>query len=685
MLKIPQSLRVIALSLIALAATIRTHAATEDFQSFPTGAFTSHSTAVGTLTTPTGNAQISSAGVAVLSTRKLQIVGGAAPGTTATLTPASAYTVPQAVTFNAERWTSTTPFTFKVEAINASSVATTIYTGDSTVKVGTNTFVSCLAPAGTAKLRFTCTSPTNTGVLIDNLAVDPAQTYSIASIETYQPVAPVLIRKTDNPVVALNIKVNAPLGDSPNATSVTVNLSGTTNLADLAALRLVSTGATRDYIDGTTTTTAFGLAATPDSTVTFMGNLKLNNGDNWFWVMAEPAANANLDHRIDAGFDSALLSDGTTVTPATPSPAGSQRIGVALRMRGDSGSAGYRIPGICTTNTGAMIAVYDIRYSGGADLPANIDVGMSRSTDGGQTWSPMKVIMDMGAGTSNGVGDPTVFTDKITGRIWASALWASNGKAYNASGPGLAPSVTGQLVMTYSDDDGLTWATPYSITSQVKDPAWRLLFNGPGSGITKSDGTLVMPVQYRLNDSIGTVYSSIIFSKDRGATWSISKGAMPRTNEAQVVELTDGTLMLNCRSEAGGGLRRVATTKNLGGTWTVTTPRPGATPATDLSLLADPTCQGSIFRFDHPTYGTALFFSNPDSQSARNNMTVKVSTNNGRTWPMNLRTRYDYRSLNGYSCLTNIGDSHIGILYEGRTEIWFLRIPIAELLGQTNL
>lgn len=237
--------------------------------------------------------------------------------------------------------------------------------------------------------------------------------------------------------------------------------------------------------------------------------------------------------------------------------------------------------------------------------------------------------------------------------------------------------------MAYSDDDGVTWSRPYTITPEVKDPSWKLLFNGPGSAITKSDGTLVMPVQYRLGDAAGTVYSSIIYSTDRGLTWSIARGVMARTNEAQVAELTDGSLYLNCRSEAGGGKRRVATTRNYGATWSVVTPRAGANPATDASILIDPTCQGGLFRFDHPEYGTAFYFSNPDSTSSRNNMTIKVSQNNCRTWPYSLRTLYDHRSLSGYSSLTNVGDDHLGILYEGRSEIWFLRIPFAELLGKT--
>lgn len=674
----PFAAGVLLASLSVFAPRLR--AATEDFQSFNTGTFTTLNTVTGTLVVDSGTAGVSASGVAVLSTRKLQLTGGASPGTVVRLVPAGAYAATQSVTFNAERWTSASPFTFRAEALGASGGATTVYTGDSAVKVGQNTAVSFTVPAGTTAIRFSCVSPANTGVLIDNLAVAPAQPYSLAGSETYQPVCPVLVRKTRNPVVAMNLRVNAPLGDAPPVTSVSVNLSGTTDLADLSRIRLVYTGSTKDMVENASTNVDFGAALTPSGVLTFTGSQALANGDNWFWVTAEPAASADIDHRVDAGFDSVLLGDGATVTPSVPSPEGSQRMGIALRNQGDDGSAAYRIPGLCTTPAGTLIAAYDIRYSGGADVPANIDIGMSRSTDGGRTWAPMKVIMDMGAGSSNGVSDPCVFADAITGRVWCAALWASNGKGYNASAPGIDPAVTGQLVLTYSDDDGVTWATPYSITPQVKNPAWRLLFQGPGTAITTSDGKLVMPVQYRLNDSGGTAYSSILYSLNHGITWTMANGAMPNTNESQVVEGTDGSLILNCRDVNGAGLRRVASTKNLGATWTVTVPRPGATAATDTSLLVEPTCQASLFRFDHARYGTAFYFSNPDSRSSRSAMTVKVSTNNGRTWPANLRTLYDYRAVSGYSCLSEADGEHLGILYEGATEIRYMRIPFAELL-----
>ena len=112
-------------------------------------------------------------------------------------------------------------------------------------------------------------------------------------------------------------------------------------------------------------------------------------------------------------------------------------MGVAMRKAGDDSVHTYRIPGITTTDKGTLIAVYDIRYKHSGDLPANIDVGMSRSTDGGQTWEPMKNIMDMGAPhENNGVGDPAVLFDPVTKKIWVSALWSKGNVPLPVQNPG---------------------------------------------------------------------------------------------------------------------------------------------------------------------------------------------------------------------------------------------------------
>ena len=60
------------------------------------------------------------------------------------------------------------------------------------------------------------------------------------------------------------------------------------------------------------------------------------------------------------------------------------RVGVGVRHAGDDGSAAFRIPGLVTTNKGTLLGVYDVRYNSSVDLQEHVDVGLSRSVDGGK-------------------------------------------------------------------------------------------------------------------------------------------------------------------------------------------------------------------------------------------------------------------------------------------------------------
>jgi sialidase-1 len=374
------------------------------------------------------------------------------------------------------------------------------------------------------------------------------------------------------------------------------------------------------------------------------------------------------------------------------------RPAIKLRSAGQDEVDTYRIPGLITTNEGTLIAVYDNRYNNSKDLQEDIDIGMSRSIDGGQNWEPMRVIMDMGewGGRSeslNGTGDPSILYDPATSTIWVAALWMSGvtekDMLWWASQPGLNPSETGQLLLAKSEDDGLTWSDPVNITEQIKDPSWQLLLQGPGKGICMSDGTLVFPVQYKadigenaIDGGQYTCHSTIIYSSDHGQTWQIGNGAKSNTTEAQVVELDNGTLMLNMRDDRNRSVkddqngRAVAVITDMGQSWTV--------HSSSNSALPEPNCMASIIscNLDSDYYsGRVLLFSNPNNKYSRTNMTIKASVDDGTTWPLQYHTELNEQAGYGYSCLTIVDDTKIGIVYEGVKELYFQLIQINEILG----
>lgn len=566
------------------------------------------------------------------------------------------------LTFAAERWTKRAPFTFRVEAAAANGKWQEIYNGDKAVKVGRPYLnrVEISLPKGATQFRMTCTSPPGTGILIDDMDLVEAKPMTVTRVAVAQQTAPVLIGQKNSPLLQLEIETEGSL--SPKRVSaVSFNISAGRDLIHEVHFQ------GQDFVK-------------PGGGPAFKVDYQLRPGLNILPLTCELVADAGLDEFVTASCVSILLDNKQTVQPDPAASSIRRRIGVAVRQHGDDGVHTYRIPGITTTNDRTLVAVYDNRNQRGGDLPGDIDVGMSRSTDGGQTWEPMRVIMDMGNDPKwsyDGIGDPSILTDRVTGDIWVAATWSHGNRSWHGSGPGMKPEETGQFMLVKSADDGKTWSKPINITPQVKvNPKWRFVLDGPGNGITLQNGTLVFPAQFRGEDAEpvnGKPFSTIISSKDRGKTWTIGTGVKIDTTEAQIVQLGDGSIMINCRDNRGGS-RSVYTTADLGQTW--------SEHPTTRKALPEPVCNADILRVVHPKHGPLVFFSNPNTTRGRHHFTMKVSNDEGMTWPTKWHTLYDERPGSGYSTLTQIDDEHIGVLYEGPGELYFLRFSIDELLGQ---
>jgi len=486
---------------------------------------------------------------------------------------------------------------------------------------------------------------------------------------SYSPTIPVLKGLAANPVVRVSVQI--PTGWKEQLYS---RISCMLNPEALGAIQKVDV-----YLTGAEPFSGSNLVASVQPTTAGFDipvDLKLSNGLHFLWFSVVLRDEAGIDGRIELHCKSLTDVSGKSLPVTEDGTNHSKRLGVAIRKAGDDNVNTYRIPGLVTTDKGTLLAVYDIRYVNSRDLPGNIDVGLSRSTDGGKTWSPMKIIMDMGPPhENNGVGDPAILFDPKTKRVWVAALWSKGNRSIAGSLPGLSPDTTGQYALAYSDDDGLTWSAPYTVTPQVKLPSWHLFFAGPGNGIAMQDGTLVFPSQYW--DEKKVPHSTIIYSKDNGRSWTGKVfGPKYNTTESQVVETKPGTLMLNMRDNRGS-FRSVATTDDLGKSWTEHT--------TSYSALPDPVCMASLIKARVNVSGAArdmLFFSNVATTSGRYNMTVKASPDLGQTWPASNHLLIDQRNCYGYSSLSRVDENTVGLLYEGEKDLYFVRIPVREIVKQ---
>ena len=483
---------------------------------------------------------------------------------------------------------------------------------------------------------------------------------------SHSPVLPIIKGLSTNPVVRVAISI--PENYSELQLSSLSGSIETKSLTDIKQVDVYLTAAQPFSPDNKIA------SFQPTSLFRVNTNLQLKAGVHFIWFSIVLHNNAAVSGKIQLLCSQITTSADKKITVTTDGTNHMKRIGVAVRKAGDDNIHTYRIPGIISTDKGTLIAVYDNRNTGSRDLPGNIDVGMSRSTDKGKTWEPMKVIMDMGEPhDNNGVGDPAILFDPVTRRLWVAALWSKGKRSIAGSLPGISPDTTGQFVVVSSDDDGLTWSPPQSITPQVKEPRWHLFFNGPGNGIAMQDGKLVFAAQYW--DEARMPHATIVFSDDHGKSWKGKiMGPKSNTTESQVVEVYPGTLMLNMRDNRGG-YRSIATTTNMGESWTE--------HPTSFGTLKDPVCMASIIKASVNYKGDfkeVLFFSNPNTSSGRYNITIQSSLDGGISWRQPNQLLIDERMCFGYSCLTRIDENTIGILYEGTQDLYFVQVPVNELL-----
>ncbi len=647
------------------------------FERAEPGGFDRLETAIGTWT-PLSGTTIIDHKHAKTGKHCLQLTGG--KKTSVSLRIAKPLESTSDLTFWAERWTSRSPFSFRIEK-HTEAGWKEIFNGDKQIRVG-RPFLSfvrvTLDDTRTTQLRFTVNSPPNTGILIDDIRITPARPQQITSVRVVPVTIPALIGTRASPLAKLEIETTGRL--NPIAvTDIRATLGGTTDRSDLLSIDIYNgetmsrftAGKPVARLDVTKTTSGPFVASFPRSSP------HLSEGTNSIWIAGHVARNANIDHRVGVTCNAVTFSNGNTVKlNAAPSI---QRLGIALRRSGDDNVHTYRIPGLTTTNDGTLIAVYDVRRRGGGDLPGDIDVGLSRSTDGGRRWNPMRVIMDMGSDPRwryDGIGDPAVLVDRQTDAIWVAATWSHGNRSWRGSGPGLTPTETGQLILVRSDDDGRTWSKPINITRQTKRPEWCFLLQGPGKGITMQDGTLVFAAQYQDPPAKNRLpHSTIIYSKDHGKTWQVGTGAFDDTTEAQVVEISPGVLMLNCRYNRQSH-RVVMITRDMGASWQ-------AHPTSRKALVEPRACMASLIHVDRELgsrTGRRLLFSNPDSQGGRHHITIKASFDNGTTWPTGRKLLLDEGPGAGYSCMTLIDPQTVGILYEGsQAHMTFQRIRLGDL------
>lgn len=349
-------------------------------------------------------------------------------------------------------------------------------------------------------------------------------------------------------------------------------------------------------------------------------------------------------------------------------------------VSGKDGYHTYRIPSLIVTKEGTVLAFCEGRKNSRSDT-GDIDLVLKRSLDNGKTWQRMQIVWDDGGNTC---GNPCPVVDRDTGRIW---LLMTHNLGADNEGQIVAGTSKGTRTVwvTYSADDGLTWAKPVEITKAVKKSNWSWYATGPGVGIQlrhgRYKGRMVIPCDHKTRgDEVGYC-SHVFYSDDHGKSWKLGASTENGVNECQVIERTDGSLLLNMRRSRHNEvtIRAIAGSTDGGVTWSKL--------SYDETLIS-PRCQASLLRYNPSDAAgkPTVLFSNPADKRQRIKMTVRLSHDDGRTWPV---AKLLHAGPSAYSCLTVLPDRSIGCLYERGDKhpyetIAFTRFSLAWLTDETD-
>ena len=332
----------------------------------------------------------------------------------------------------------------------------------------------------------------------------------------------------------------------------------------------------------------------------------------------------------------------------------------------------FRIPTILKSKNGTIIAFAEGRKNSCSDT-GDIDLVLKKSYDNGLTWSKLRVIWNDGVNTC---GNPSPVLDKKTGRISLLSTW-NLGTDHEWEIILQKSQDTRRVFLIHSMDNGETWTTPKEITNSVKKSNSTWYATGPVNGIQlrkgNKKGRLIIPCDH-IEAVTKKYFSHIIFSDNGGLDWELGGSTnQHNVNECTVVELNNGKLILNMRNYNDDRLRKLSISEDQGESWK---------NIYSDNFLIEPICQASMISIRRPLKKEIIAFSNPNSRNSREKMSIKLSLDKTKTWPI---TKLLHNGPSAYSNLIQLNNKEIGCLFEGGYKspyegIAFKKVLIKDLL-----
>ncbi len=359
---------------------------------------------------------------------------------------------------------------------------------------------------------------------------------------------------------------------------------------------------------------------------------------------------------------------------------------VPVFVSGTEGHKSYRIPAIISLKNGDLLAFAEGRVHSAGDF-GDINIVLKRSRDGGKTWSALQFVAEFDTLQAGNPAPVVDLTDPAypQGRIFLFYNTGNNHEGEVRKGNGYK-----QVWYKTSTDNGRTWSGAVNITSQVHrlhqpeinaawnfKEDWRTYANTPGHAMQFQSGKYKGRIFVAANHSAGNPQKKFedyqahgFYTDDHGKTFHLSENvAIPGSNESTATELSHNRLMLNSRNQQGDVRARiVAISSNGGQSWDTT--------YFDHNL-PDPVCQGSILTIGTKKGKNILAFCNAADARRRDNLTLRISMDDGKTWSRNYvidkSTDAGQKDFTAYCDIVKLSKNRIGVLYEkdGYKEIVF--------------
>ena len=314
----------------------------------------------------------------------------------------------------------------------------------------------------------------------------------------------------------------------------------------------------------------------------------------------------------------------------------------------------YRIPSIITATNGDLIAAIDERVPSCGDLKwsRDINIVIRKSSDNGKTWGKIEKIIDYPLGQS--ASDPSMILDKQTNTIFLF---------YNYMDLDNQKDIY-YLKYISSNDNGKSWSNPVDITNQISKENWKndFKFITSGRGIQTKKGTLLHCL---VNLQKGT---HVFGSNDNGKTWFITETPTSPGDESKIVELNDGSWMVNSRVNKLG-YRYSHVSNDDGKTWI----------SKKEESIIDPGCNGSLIRYSHGEKNL-LLLTNINNKKERKEIVLRYSIDEGRSWS---NPKIIYNGEAAYSSMTVMENGSLGLFFEmdNYTKNVFTSISIKDVLS----